>query len=130
MRERKISAPLAVIGITLLVGFSAHPAKPPSIQNTEADKLDRQIRELYKAGRYSDAVPIARKALEIRERTLGPVAPDTATSLNNLAELYQRIGDYGEAEPLLQRALKIREKVLGPGAPGDPKDPQLSCAAS
>src|SRR5436190_21672052 len=101
MRERKISAALAVISSILLIGLSASAGKAPSTQNTEASKLDRRIQELYRAGRYSDAVPIARKVLEIREKTLGPVAPDTATSLNNLGELYERMGDYAEAEPLL-----------------------------
>jgi CHAT domain-containing protein/Tfp pilus assembly protein PilF len=40
-----------------------------------------------------------------------------ATSLNNLAILYQRKGRYAEAEPLHQRALTIREQALGPAHP-------------
>jgi len=40
-----------------------------------------------------------------------------ATSLNNLAALYDDIGAYGQAEPLYQRALKIYEKKLGPDHP-------------
>ena len=40
-----------------------------------------------------------------------------ATSLNNLAGLYQAQGKYAEAEPLYQRALAIREKALGPEHP-------------
>ena len=40
-----------------------------------------------------------------------------ATSLNNLAALYQAQGKYGEAEPLYQRALAIWEKALGPEHP-------------
>ena len=37
-----------------------------------------------------------------------------ATSLNNLAKLYQVQGKYAEAEPLYKRSLAIREKALGP----------------
>ena len=48
---------------------------------------------------------------------LGPDHPDTATSLNDLAELYNSQEKYAGAEPLLQRALAIREKVLGPRHP-------------
>jgi tetratricopeptide (TPR) repeat protein len=44
---------------------------------------------------------------------LGKAHPDTATSLNNLAYLYQAKGDYDSAEPLYKRALEIAEKVLG-----------------
>jgi Flp pilus assembly protein TadD len=44
---------------------------------------------------------------------LGPTHPDTATSLNNLALLYDAQGKYAEAEPLLRHALAIYEKQLG-----------------
>ncbi len=47
----------------------------------------------------------------------GPDHPDVATSLNNLAELYDSKGEYGRAEPLYQRALAIFEKALGPDHP-------------
>ena len=38
-------------------------------------------------GNYASAEPLFRRALEIREKTLGPEHPDTAASLNNLAAL-------------------------------------------
>src|SRR5947208_2016978 len=117
MRERKIYPALAVISTMLLIGLSTSAGKPQSTQNTEASKLDRRIQELYRAGKYSDAIPIATKVLEIRENALGPDDPATATSLNNLGELYERMGNYAKAEPLLQHALEIREKALGPEHP-------------
>ena len=40
-----------------------------------------------------------------------------ATSLNNLAGLYQAMGRYAEAEPLYRRSLAIWEKQLGPDHP-------------
>ena len=55
--------------------------------------------------------------MAIREKTLGPEHPHTATSLNNLATLYKAMGDYLKAEPLYRRALAIREKALGPEHP-------------
>jgi tetratricopeptide (TPR) repeat protein len=81
------------------------------------DELNRQILELYSSGKYEQAIPIAKKLLETTEREHGPAHPDTATSLNNLAALYQAMGAYGQAEPLLQRALAIREQALGPAHP-------------
>ncbi len=53
----------------------------------------------------------------IKEKVLGPDHPRVATSLNNLAALYQAQGRYTEAEPLYKRALAIRKKVLGPEHP-------------
>ena len=69
-------------------------------------------------GAYDQALPLYQRALKIWEKALGPEHPDTATSLNNLAELYQALGAYDQALPLYQRALKIREKALGPEGPG------------
>ena len=44
-----------------------------------------------------------------------------ATSLNNLAVLYEDMGRYAEAEPLYRRSLEIREKRLGPTTPTWPR---------
>ena len=79
----------------------------------EAKRLNDQVIQLYRAGRYDEAVPLAKRALAIRVKALSAGHPDVATSLNNLALLYHTRGDYGRAEPLYQRALAIREKILG-----------------
>ncbi len=47
----------------------------------------------------------------------GPQDPRLATSLNNLAVVYDDLARYAEAEPLYKRALAIREKALGPDQP-------------
>ncbi|SRR6266487_3621770 len=73
---------------------------------------------LYRArGADAQAEPLLKRALMIREQTLGPQHPDTAQGLNNLAELYRAQGAYAQAEPLLKRALAICEQVLGPQHP-------------
>ncbi len=68
---------------------------------------------LYQAGRYDEALPFWKKALELGQREFGPEHPSTANLLNNLAELYRLQGRYAEAEPLHKRSLAIREKALG-----------------
>ncbi len=40
---------------------------------------------------------------------LGREHPDTLTSVNNFAALYQSEGRYAEAEPLYRRALEARD---------------------
>ena len=60
---------------------------------------------------------VAKKALELAEKSLGPDHPTVATSLNNLAALFQAQGQYTQAEPLYRRSLAIREKSLGPDHP-------------
>jgi tetratricopeptide (TPR) repeat protein len=68
---------------------------------------DRAALLLHKAAfylgeraQYAEAEPLYRRALSIREKVLGPEHPDTATILDNLAELYRQQGRYAEAENL------------------------------
>ena len=73
---------------------------------------------LYQArGKYTEAEPLYKRALAIREKALGAENPGVAQSLNNLAVLYDAQGKYAEAEPLYKRSLAIREEALGPAHP-------------
>ncbi len=69
----------------------------------------------YHTGRgiFSEAEPLFRRSLEIRETHLGLEHLDVAESQNNLALLLQKKGKYAEAEPLYRQSLEIREKQLG-----------------
>ena len=87
----------------------------------EIAALNKQVSELYRAGKYAEAIPIAEKALKSNETTRGPDDPSTAKSLNNLAVLYIEMGDYAKAEPLMQHAPAIKEKALGPDHPNTAK---------
>jgi tetratricopeptide (TPR) repeat protein len=96
---------------------------PPLIADEQDDgakvlSLNKQVIELYQAGKFSEAIPIAQEFLELCEKAVGPNHPGTAYALNNLATLYYSMGDYAKAEPLAQRALQINEKALGPDHPG------------
>src|SRR6266540_3790175 len=91
---------------------------------TDADRALQEARKLYKkaidlrnAGKYDEALSPFERALEIRERRLGPDHPDVSQAINSLATLHYYKGEYTKAEPLYQRALAIREKSLGPGHP-------------
>ena len=83
----------------------------------EFGKLEARIGELYAAGRYAEAIPLATQLLEQRAELLGPEHPDVALSLHNLASLYYTTGDYRRAEPRYERSLAIWEKALGPEHP-------------
>ncbi|VFM95090.1 MAG: Tetratricopeptide repeat-containing protein [Candidatus Kentron sp. G] len=77
--------------------------------DTEAivDMLNQVTVDLFNDGNYSLAEQSARAGLALAEAELGPEHPDTLTSLNNLAMLYESQGRYGEAEPLLQQVLRL-----------------------
>ena len=70
----------------------------------------------YQQGNYGEAEAQIRLALEAA-KAFGPDDLRLATTLNNLAVLYDEQGRYAEAEPLYKRALAIMEQVLGPEHP-------------
>jgi tetratricopeptide (TPR) repeat protein len=79
----------------------------------DAQQLNAQVVQLYRQGKFADAVPLARTALAVLKEVLGERHPDYATSLNNLAMLYQAMGDSEKARPLCEQALKLRKEALG-----------------
>jgi tetratricopeptide (TPR) repeat protein len=76
----------------------------------EADRLDD-------AGRYPEAISLAREALRLREHLLGIDDRATLNALSLVAILLSEMGDLASAEPLYRRALETRERVLGPEHP-------------
>ncbi len=72
---------------------------------------------LTERARYSEAEPLLEQAYQMSEQQQGAEHLDTASSLDNLALLYQAQGKYEQAEPLNQRALAIYEQQLGPDHP-------------
>ncbi len=84
-----------------------------------ADARGKGLDDVDQTGHAVRAVLAARPDMTPSEalwhvNALGPDHPDLATSLNNLAGLYQAQGKYGEAEPLYKRSLAVLEKALGP----------------
>ncbi len=71
----------------------------------------------FRLGRYGEAEPLHKRALDIRERVYGKEHPKVAATLNDLAFLYVAQGRTAEAGPLHTRALAIREKAFGPDHP-------------
>ena len=80
---------------------------------TLAETLDEQVERLLHEGKYAEAEPLALQALEVSLEKNGPDHPDTATSLRNLALLYDTQGKYGLAEPLYKRAIAILDSAFG-----------------
>jgi len=105
--------------VCVLVLAFAVAAAGPGVAETaaEVDRLAAEVMRLYRAGKYDEAVPLAQRALALRETALGPRHPDLAVLLGNLAGLYQRLYRYDEAESLLKRTLEINEKALGQDHP-------------
>jgi tetratricopeptide (TPR) repeat protein len=72
---------------------------------------------LSEIAEFGKAELLLRRALGVREASLGPDQPDTAESQNNLAILLSDTNRKREAEPMYRRALSIFETSLGSDQP-------------
>ncbi len=109
------------IDITQVLRTMTNPAKGDederSIDMGEIRLMAARANELQYTGQYDAATEIWVLISGKLEKALGPDHLQTATSLNNLASLYQEQGFHAKAEPLFIRALAITEKALGPDHP-------------
>ncbi|KAK1624262.1 hypothetical protein BDP81DRAFT_330670 [Colletotrichum phormii] len=67
-----------------------------------------------KQGRLKEAEAMYQRALQGKEKALGPDHTSTLDSVGNLGNLYSDQGRLKEAEAMYQRALQGYEKALGP----------------
>jgi tetratricopeptide (TPR) repeat protein len=103
--RRDFDAAVAEFKAALSAGEIAFRAEDPRLARTLT-----YLGQAYVAqGRHTEAEPLLKRALAIREKELGPAHRDTAETLNALASFYSTQGRYADAEPLLKRALEVRQ---------------------
>jgi len=78
-----------------------------------ANSYDGLARIFTLMGKFKEALPLQRFALEIFEVHLGEFHPEVAVFLNGLGGHLQRLGRYSEAERYFRRALAIDRKSFG-----------------
>ncbi|HEY9403554.1 MAG TPA: TonB family protein [Pyrinomonadaceae bacterium] len=89
---------------------AATPAAGQADAVKEADSLSRQVVQLYQAGKFDEALPLAERALKLREEAGGREHPSVAQALRNLAAIYHSKSKLDKARQLYKRALSIYEK--------------------
>ena len=94
------------------VVISQSSQEPPELQ--EASELTKSVVQLYKEKKFDKALPLAKRALEIREQLLPPTDPRVAVSLNYLGDVYMAKQDYGGAKKTFERLLQMQEAQFGP----------------
>jgi len=101
----------------LLVNFAFQQPPDDLPELKEAAALTESVVKLFNEQKFDEALPLAKRALQIREKLLPGNDLRLATSLSFLGDLYIVKRDYGAATPILQRVLKIREEQFGPDDP-------------
>jgi tetratricopeptide (TPR) repeat protein len=89
------------------------PGPDASKQLAEAAELTNKVINLFSSSKFDEALPIAKRALELRERNLSPDDILMAAALINLGEIYLATKKPSNAKPLFERAVRIYEKTYG-----------------
>src|SRR4051812_30635453 len=78
--------------------------EPPELN--EATELIKSVAKLYKENKFDEALPLAKRALEIRERLLPPTDQRVSMSLGYLGDVYLAKRDFGSAKKRFERLLQ------------------------
>ncbi len=93
----------------------AQTASPnQSAEVLQSNELNSTVLQLYDEGKYDEALPLAKRALELREKVVGPGDQTLIPLLINLGEIYRAKKKPGEAYGPFQRALDIGRRLFGP----------------
>src|SRR5262249_30440432 len=104
--------------LVFALAFGALLPQPARAQTLEELRsINQRVSELYRAGKYSEAVNLAEHYAELAKRGLGAEHPEYAEAITWLAFVYKAQGRLAEAEPLYRRALAVRETALQAGHP-------------
>lgn len=97
---------------TLLLANSFDSSQEPA-ELEEARTLNESAVKLFNAGKYDEALPPAKRALQIREKLLPRTDAQISSSLTNLGEIYLAKKDYKAAKEVFLRLLQIQEELFG-----------------
>jgi TonB family protein len=104
---------LLLAGILTCAAAGIQANAQTSENNSDAAKaveLAVQVAQLYREGKYTEALPFAKRCLEIRENLFTLRDEELRTALKNLAEVYMGLNQYGKARPLFERLIKSYEE--------------------
>ena len=82
-----------------------------------AAALNNHALTLSDTGRWDEAEPLFRQAIDIGKNTIGEAHPNYAIRLNNMANLLRDMGRLEEAEPLYRQAIDIGKDTIGEAHP-------------
>src|SRR5262249_14386599 len=74
-------------------------------QSGELDALNRGVAELFGLGKRAEAIPLAKKSVELTAAKWGEEHTETADRMHELARLLESTGQYGGAELYYKRTL-------------------------
>jgi CHAT domain-containing protein len=98
-----------------LIAVREATAQDRTLQDARNQSVE--VQHLISAGKFSEAQPLAERALAEREQVLGAAHPEIACALTQLATILRNQRELARAETLNERALAIAETTPEPGHP-------------
>lgn len=105
--------PLTVLFIIVTL-LSTNAQESPELK--QAADLTESMIKLFKEQKFEEALPLAKRALEIRETHLPHGDQLILTSLGYLSDVYNALRKYDDARKTLERLLAMQEERFGPTA--------------
>jgi tetratricopeptide (TPR) repeat protein len=90
-----------------------------SAELEEARQLNQKVVQLFNEGKLDEALPLAKRVVQIREKLLGKDHELVISALLNLGELTLAKQLYKESLSSYERVLKSNEKIAGPDDPSN-----------
>ena len=105
---KKIIILVFILGTFFIAKAQDNKISSPALQ--EAKSLNAQVVTLFQQGKFEEALPVAQKVVQIREKELGRDHIETAKALTNLGFVYSSLNNQKEAGKNLESALEIFDK--------------------
>lgn len=95
-----------------LISPSYQEQESPELK--EATELSASVVKLFNQQKFDEALPLAKRALQIREKLLPRTDPLVMKSLAYVGDLYIAKRDYNAAKQSFERLLPVLEEKFGP----------------
>ncbi|HKG59069.1 MAG TPA: TonB family protein [Pyrinomonadaceae bacterium] len=106
---------LVLLLMSLLAGSTViSQTSPETPELAEATELTKSVTKLFNEKKFDEALALAKRALEIRERLLPHNDPRVANSLSYLGDVYMAKREYDNARKTFERLLQVQEELVGP----------------
>ena len=112
MKSRHLLQATVAAALLATGGAVLAPQVALAVTDTERQDVYKSFRSEFDAARYTAALPVAQRLVELTEQQYGPEDRQLVNPLTNLGTVYYRLGDYPAAETAYLRAVRLIEGKL------------------
>lgn len=106
-----------MLSVSIAIASALTPTLAQSFSDADLNALKRNGFELFYAGKYAEALPLAKRYAEVVEGRYGHENSEYATALYYIAEVLRASNSFAEALLFSSQALALDEKIFGIDSP-------------